>query len=427
MRDSGDANHFSNLFWLTLVGLLWSCSSSDNSQTQENYAFPSVEQLPIQPTLPPLFTRLNDSTNISMSQWDEQKSYLKKMLAHYQYGQIPPKPSDFSIKNLSVDSTEQWIEERFQIHLERNGEEAAFTTGVLRPLNSGRLPVIIKNDAHLFDLSDIQDSATLAKYQRRRRDTIQAFVNQELLQRGYAQCKFLRNELAPDRPHQRDVGIFRLYPEYDWGNIAAWAWAYQPIIDYLVEQKYVDADKIVVTGHSRGGKTALCAGIFDERIAITAPNSSGSGGTGSWRYFDPEQEPQVLRYHQDRFPYWWTDKLYQFVGSSQKLPFDAHTAKALIAPRAIINTHARQDYWANPYGTYLTYQAAQVIFDSLGVANHLAIHWRDGGHNQNEEDWLALLDYCDYIFFDKVTSRQYNQSPYPQYQYSDIAEYDVSQ
>jgi len=422
---------FRCIFWLGLflIGLFWACSSADRSsnQVQKNPIFPSAEQLPVQPTLPPLLARLTDAKEISMNRWEEQRSYLKEMLAHYQYGQMPPKPDDFLVKTLGVESTEQWIEERLQIILERNEQKAAFTVGIRRPKETGRLPVIIKNDAHLFDLSDIQDSTTLAKYQRRRRDTIQSFVNKELLQRGYVQCKFLRNELAPDRPHQRDVGIFRLYPEYDWGNIAAWAWAYQPIIDYLLDQSYIDAEKIVVTGHSRGGKTALCAGIYDERIAITAPNSSGSGGTGSWRYFDPEQEAQVLRYHQERFPYWWTEKLYQFVGKPQKLPFDAHTAKALVAPRALINTHARQDYWANPYGTYLTYQAALVVFDALEVTNHQAIHWRDGGHNQNEEDWQALLDYCDFIFYGKPIERPFDQSPHPQYEYSDIAVYDVSQ
>ena len=43
---------------------------------------------------------------------------------------------------------------------------------------------------------------------------------------------------------------------------------------------WADTDKIIATGHSRGGKVALCAAIYDERIALGAPNGSGCGGAG---------------------------------------------------------------------------------------------------------------------------------------------------
>lgn len=59
------------------------------------------------------------------------------------------------------------------------------------------------------------------------------------------------------------------YPEYDWATLSVWAWGYSRVVDYLVTLENVDKDKIVVTGHSRGGKTALLAGAMDLRIAIT--------------------------------------------------------------------------------------------------------------------------------------------------------------
>ncbi|RYP23362.1 hypothetical protein DL767_008858 [Monosporascus sp. MG133] len=34
---------------------------------------------------------------------------------------------------------------------------------------------------------------------------------------------------------------------------------------------------------SRNGKSALIAGAFDDRIALTIPQEGGSGGPGSWR------------------------------------------------------------------------------------------------------------------------------------------------
>ena len=56
------------------------------------------------------------------------------------------------------------------------------------------------------------------------------------------------------------------------------------MLDALDRLALADMKRTVVTGHSRGGKTALCAGIYDERIAITAPNSSGTGflDVSSW-------------------------------------------------------------------------------------------------------------------------------------------------
>ena len=104
-------------------------------------------------------------------------------------------------------------------------------------------------------------------------------------------------------------------------------------------------------------------------VALTAPNSSGTGGTGSMRYFEKGQREQRLILHRKQFPHWWVDRLYQFGGKEERLPFDAHTAKALIAPRALMNAHAKQDYWANPYGTELTYRCSRP---------GLRLAWREG-------------------------------------------------
>ena len=190
-------------------------------------------------------------------------------------------------------------------------------------------------------------------------------------------CKFDRAEVAADHGNNRNTGVFPLYPEYEWGTIAAWAWTHGVVADALNQLELIDMKKIVATGHSRGGKIALCAGIYDERIAITAPNSSGTGGTGSLRYFEKGQREQRLTHH-IKFPHWWVPRFFEFGGKEDLLPFDAHTAKALIAPRALINAHARQDYWANPYGTELTYRAADKVFNWLGAENQqerLDVNW----------------------------------------------------
>src|SRR5690606_38539818 len=116
-----------------------------------------------------------------------------------------------------------------------------------------------------------------------------AYGPAEGVRRRYMFVEFMRTEVAPDDPKNRDrqAGIFRLYPEYEFRTIGAWGWAYQPVIDVLDQLGLVDREKIVVTGNSRGGQAAMAAGIFDESIAIVAPSTGGPFTAGAVRQRDP--------------------------------------------------------------------------------------------------------------------------------------------
>lgn len=65
----------------------------------------------------------------------------------------------------------------------------------------------------------------------------------------------------------------------------AWAWAVSRIVDALetLPEAGINPRKLAVTGCSRNGKGALVAGAFDQRIALTIPQESGSGGDACWR------------------------------------------------------------------------------------------------------------------------------------------------
>ncbi len=394
-----------------------------------NFSFREVSELPLQPTLPNLMVnRFGDSIQ-SLKEWKAHKAYIKEMLTFYQYGQTPPKPIKVKVVETDNAVEDGKVHSSYDFTLTNNQQSLTFRVGLIRPQNSEPHPVIIKNDRYRFDLSEIHDKKVREKYTRQDRLSIDFFAADTLVQRGYIYCKFNREDVFQDVKGPKNGGIFDLYPGYDWGAITAWAWTYQIIIDWLEHQPFVDREKIVVTGHSRGGKTALCTGIYDERIALTAPNSSGLGGTASMRYYDFSKGPEVqTSSHQlKRFPHWWPNRWYALENHTARIPFDAHFAKALIAPRALLNTHARQDYWANPYGTQLTYLYAQPVFELYGVANHNAIHWRDGGHAQKEEDWLALLDFCDSVFYGKKPKRVFNENPFPDtYQYQVLNAHDIT-
>ncbi len=398
-----------------LFMVLFSCTQKDK-EIQYEFIFPSVKELPVQNILPDPFIMYDGSRVTTLKDWENQRKYLKAMLIHYQYGEMPPKPEFTVVKvdsNCIMDG--QCIEQLMKMIIKRNGKTAEVRFGIHRPNKPGRYPVIVKNDRFRFNLDDIRDETIRQQYSDSYKYPVEQIVAKEALKRDYVICKFIRDDVADDIIETRNTGVFPLYPEYDFATIAAWAWFYQPLIDYLINQDYIDSNRIVATGHSRGGKTALAAGIFDERIAVTVPNSSGTGGTGSWKYFDSERKPQNIKSHIGKHDYWWVNRIFDFAENDSKLPFDSHFHRALIAPRALLNPHARQDYWANPYGTYLTYLAAHKVFDWMGVPENNAIHWRQGGHGQLEEDWLALFDYCDLIFFNKPTNQVFNAPHDPEF------------
>ena len=389
---------------------LFSMKFQPSSAEAHRYEFPEVAELPIQEGLPDPFRRCNGSRVSTREDWNKQRDYLKQMLAHYLYGHMPPRPKQIQIEKNSTVSfwDDRAFEEHYTLTISRNDKSLSFKMALVRPAEKARRPVIVKNCYTFFDPNALAEGHKGRATAQRDRNAARMAV-----ERGYILCKFMRTDVALDKKDNRSEGVFRLYPEYDWGTIAAWAWAHQIVVDALDQLGYADMDKIVATGHSRGGKTALCAGIHDERVAITAPNSSGTGGTGSMRYFEPGQRPQTVSYLVKAHPHWWTKKYADFADHADRLPFDSHFMKVLIAPRGLINCHARQDYWANPYGTEITYRAAQKVFDWLDAGEHQGIHWREGGHAQNEEDWEALLDFADKYFFGKKVSRRFDVLAYP--------------
>ena len=111
---------------------------------------------------------------------------------------------------------------------------------------------------------------------------------EEIVDRGYAAIAFWNDEVAPDC-YDRDLafkaGVFRCFedpskprPADAWGSLSAWAWGASRVMDWIETEPLLDAKHVAVVGHSRGGKTALLAGVTDKRFAMTVSNCSGCGG-----------------------------------------------------------------------------------------------------------------------------------------------------
>ena len=377
----------------TLI-LVFSLCPSISAQ-QPDYKFPAVDDLPVTEGLQNPFLKPDGTLVQSKEEWPAQREYLKAMLIQYQYGTIPPRPEKMDVEKVSSEEIldGQGILDLFNITISRHGKSVTLHCSLYRPNKPGKFPVVIKNDRGITEKDDVLSKA---------------------FEMGYAISKYAREDLAKDnRQFVKTGGVYELYPEYTWGAIGCWAWGYQLVINAFEEMDVIDLEKIITTGHSRGGKTAIAGAIFDERVAIAAPNSSGLGGTASARIFEEGQRQQTIDYQTKTFPQWWGPEWYTFANREEVMPFDAHFNKIILAPRGLHNAHATHDYWANPLGTELTHRAARKVYKWLDAEENIALHWRPGGHAQNYVDWVALLDFADLYFYKRDNGNEFDRLVYP--------------
>jgi hypothetical protein len=239
---------------------------------------------------------------------------------------------------------------------------------------------------------------------------------EDAVKRGYAIATFYCGDVQPDRPDVREAMRATL-PEPPVHNpdvppagaIMWWAWGIHRAVDYLVTDPSIDANRIAVVGHSRLGKTALLAGAFDDRIAITFPHQAGCGGSGPSRHNDPKAETVAII--TKKFPHWFCGALPLYGANPAALPFDQNCLVALCAPRPVLFTSASEDVWSNPSGQFEVLKATSPVYKLLGVEGLAAESWpkpgdslvpsrlgywiRPGKHSLLPADWQIFMDFAD--------------------------------
>lgn len=344
--------------------------------------------------LPDLF-RFEDGTRVrDRADWSRRAAAWREQVISVEYGGLPPAPSATRLEELhthcprTLDGT---IHSSWRIVAETPAP-CSFVLETYRPDGDGPCPILINGDGCWHYVTDE--------------------VLQTLLGRGYALALFNRTELAPDvYDTDRSRGLYPFFPDIPFGALSAWAWGYHRVVDALLGLDWVRRDALVAVGHSRGGKTALLAGATDERIALTAPNNSGCGGAGCFRWPGPECETTADLHR--NISYWFGPELWQYEGRESEMPFDQHVLKALVAPRFLLTTEAFGDLWANPQGTWQTHRAAQEVFRFLGAEERIAVHYREGGHKHAPEDWRTLLDFADACFSENPLPDAFRRNPFP--------------
>jgi hypothetical protein len=211
---------------------------------------------------------------------------------------------------------------------------------------------------------------------------------------------FNRTEIVPDiNTEKRIQPIHKAYPDKTFGAIGAWAWGYSRCVDALLKMGIVDERYIVFTGHSRGGKTALLAGILDERATIVNPNDTCAGACACYRLHTsvyaenvPADRSERLSDLMANFGFWMGRGMYDYTDCEEKLPFDCHFSKAMIAPRVLFVSEAAEDFWGNPIGSWQTTMAAKEVYKYMDAEENLLWYFRDGGHFHTIEDLKMLVN-----------------------------------
>ena len=241
---------------------------------------------------------------------------------------------------------------------------------------------------------------------------------EEVIARGYAIAALQVSELAPDDKERFRDGVIGLYDagppetraEHTWGALAAWAWGASRALDYFVGDPRVDAKRVAVVGHSRGGKAALWAGAEDERFALVISNESGEGGAALSRRQFGETVGQINR----TFPHWFAEAYKRYNARVNALPTDQHMLLALMAPRAIYVASADEDLWSDPRGEFLSLAYSSPAYALWGempvraeeipplnrplLRGRRGYHIRAGGHDLTRYDWERFLDFADKLW-----------------------------
>lgn len=318
-------------------------STNKQSATScSSQVLPDIAQLPMVKELPNPFLGLNGKTINIKKEWDCRRAEIGAQAQVYELGAKPPAPERVTAELHGDDLV---------VHLADKGKSISFTAKIIYPkTGKAPYPAVIGMGGSWLN-------------------------NDELAKQGVAVIQFPNNDIAEQlNGSSRGKGkFFELYgADHSAGALIAWAWGVSRLIDALeaTPSSHINTQRLGITGCSRNGKGALVAGAFDERIKLTIPQESGSGGSASWRVSDDQkaagQNVQTLSQIVTE-NVWFTDNFKRFGQTANRLPIDQHSVMAMVAPRGLLVIENTSMEWLGNRSAYTSALGAREVWRAFGA------------------------------------------------------------
>ncbi len=344
-------------------------------------------------------------------QWPTRRTEILNLFRDNVYGRSPGKPEKLTFSTLEENARAMdgaAALRRVAIVSQQAGRTHRFELTLFLPNGrAGRVPVFL-----------LINNRPATNTDPTRREKSGFWPAEQLIARGYGIAAIQYGQLAPDdKDHYREgaIAFFEgatsgARPPEAWASIAAWAWGASRAMDYFETDGRIDAARVAVVGHSRGGKAALWAGAEDQRFALVVSNESGEGGAALSRRNFGETVARI----NTSFPHWFAGTYRTFNDRPDALPVDQHLLLSLIAPRALYVASADEDLWSDPRGEFLSLAASSPVFSLWGdapiaptdmpplerplIRGRRAYHVRTGIHNLTPYDWDRFADFADRLW-----------------------------
>jgi hypothetical protein len=313
------------------------------------FTMPTFAQLTANPQLPDPFTFLDGSRVTTKADWACRRKEISLLAQEFIFGRKPPPPD-------SLQAT--FANNALDITVTQGNQTVNFSVPVTRPNGDGPFPGILSLGGTTPDNVAVLNIRNAS------------------------------NQFAAAGGGRATTGAFyTLFPDYtSTGSLMAWAWMASRIVDALVATTGhgIDTSKLSALGCSRDGKEAATIALFDDRFAMVAAQSPGSGTTSGWRVAQEvlngggnvQTAAQIFGENT------WLGAVFQPFGNQNVslLPIDQHEVLALAWPRPLIMMEGTNDSWNCPLCSYTTMKYTQMIYQALGTPDAIAFPQPAHGH-----------------------------------------------
>lgn len=365
--------------------------------------------------VPELMRTESGEAVVSRDQWENvRRPELLKMFQEREYGVRPvERPADLSFGEVRPEEDAfggRAIKKLIRGTYSGPGGKSSFVFAVWIPKSEKCVPAFVHCSPRPADTAADPDGPRPSYY----------LPADYITERGYAAIAVCAYDFTPDfgaLPDAPTSGVFKVFgpksmkgrAPTEWGILSAWSWGASRVLDWIETEARIDAKHVAVVGLSRNGKTALCAGVFDERFAMAVSCCSGCGGA---RLNHMEcNEAETIRMIMRPAWTWFCPAFANYIDKDMTMPFDQHQWLALMAPRLLYVSSATEDAWTGPRGEFAGAQLASPAWELYGkaglvehgfpkadsplLAGNIGYHVRDGLHDIRRYDWENYLDFAD--------------------------------